>query len=144
MLLLSLCFACGAEPSMHIAFKMHEQLICDTVEPPMQASLQASEIDGFCPLMVNADREVSGTCFNVPAGAVRAFRLIYYASYDRDYELAVATETLDLTKEKRSSIVLSFDEESLDTNRDDDGDGFLNLVEYCCGSHPGINAETCN
>lgn len=143
VLLLSL--ACAPEPTeMHIGFQMHEQVSCGTVEPPMQASLQASEVEGFCPLMVSANRQVTGTCYDVPAGAVRAFRLIYYATYDRDYELAVATETLDLSNASEKSIVLEFDEESLDTNRDDDGDGFLNLVEYCCGSHPGINAETCN
>ena len=141
MLLLA---ACGGEPGgeMNIAFKMHAQVQCD--REGMQARLQASGVQGFCPLMVNADREVTGTCFNVPAGAERAFRLIYYASFDRDYELAVATQTLDLTDEKRSTIVLQFEEESLDTNRDDDGDGFINLVEFCCGSHPGINGETCN
>ncbi len=143
-LILLLAIGCGGEPepSMHIGFKMHEVVSCD--REGMQARLQASGVDGFCPLMVSADREVTGTCFNVPAGAERAFRLIYYVTLDRDYELAVATQTIDLTKEKRKSIVLEFPADSLDTNRDDDGDGFINLIEFCCGSHPGINAETCS
>ena len=138
-----LLIGCGAEPEgARIAFQMHAQVACD--REGMQARLQASGIDGFCPLMVSADRTVSGTCFNVPAGAERAFRLIYYATYDRDYELAVATEVVDLTDETRSSIVLEFDSASLDLERDDDGDEFDNLVEFCCGSHPGVRAVTCN
>jgi len=141
LILLFLSLGCGPDEGSYIAFKMHEQVTCN--REGMQAKLQASGIEGFCPLMVSADREVSGTCFNVPAGAERAFRLIYFATYDdRDYELAVATENVDLTNEKRSTITLMFDE--LDVNRDDDGDSFSNLVEFCCNSHPGINAETCN
>ncbi len=136
---------CGGDPGVaaHIAFQAHAVVACNAGDPPLKARLQASGVDGFCPLQVGGDRMVTGTCFDVPAKAVRAFRLIYYATYDRDYELAVAAQTLDLTDETRKTVVLDFPADSLDTNRDDDGDGFINLVEFCCGSHPGINAETC-
>ena len=141
LLLLALIGCGGPEEGSYIAFKMHEQVSCN--REGLQAHLQASGVEGFCPLTVSADREVSGTCFNVPAGAQRALRLIYFFKIGEDeYELAVAVENVDLTEEKRSTITVEFDE--LDVNRDDDGDAFSNLVEFCCGSDPGNIDDTCN
>jgi hypothetical protein len=131
---------CGGS-DLEVGFAIHRQVSCKS--EGLAANLEASGIEGVCPLIVNEDRTVSGVCHAVKTGEPRAFRLVYYMTLDREYELAVAQETLDLTEVKRKTIVLTFEEEGINIDIDDDGDTFLNVEEFCCGSHPGINSDVC-
>lgn len=131
---------CGGD-APNIAFTVHPQVACRT--DGLEAHLEATGVDGVCPLIVNADRTVTGTCHDVPTGMPRSFRLVYLASYDRPYELAVAVEQRDLTNVDRDTLILEFPAENLMVDQDDDGDGLTNLEEFCCGSHPGIRDQTC-
>lgn len=140
-LLLLLFIGCGGEPGLQIAFTAHPQVTCGA--DGLEAHLEATGVDGVCPLIVNADRTVTGTCHDVPTGEPRSFRLVYFASYDRPYELAVAIEQRDLTNVDRDTLILEFPADSLMIDQDDDGDTLTNLEEFCCGSHPGIRDSTC-
>lgn len=130
--------ACGGEatdaPAMHVGFRAHA-LKCDVAD--IEAKLQIAFVDEECPLTVNEDRTVEGTCPAVPTGSVRDFRLIYFKMLPGDpvpLDLASAIETADLRSVKSSPFTLSFN--SVDTDIDDDGDNASNIVEVCEGKNP--------
>jgi hypothetical protein len=133
---------CGAGtegPVMQIGFK-RQALEC-TIDQ-LQAKLQNDRVVGSCPLMVNPDDTVSGTCPAVPTGMRTTFRLEYYIVEEaptgemKEVQLAVAVKILDLTDFKRKTAVLEFSEGELMTNFDDDDDGLSNIIEVCTGRDP--------
>lgn len=134
---------CGPEEdapppaSMHVGFRMHA-LEC-TIEGRIEAKMQIAGIQDPCPLEVNPDKTVSGTCPNIPTGAVRMFRLVYFITLDGvEVQLAIILQTVDLTGETRRTVTVEFSSEEIFTDFDDDGDRVTNLVEVCMGRDPLI------
>jgi hypothetical protein len=126
--------ACGGEDGISVAFRRHA-LLCEP-EGKIEAKMQISDV-GFCSLEVGDDRTITGVCPNVPTGAVRIFRLIYFVVIEeREIQLATVIQTLDLTGETRRTITLEFSSDAVETNYDDDGDGESNIVELCTGRSP--------
>ncbi|MCA9553594.1 MAG: hypothetical protein KC933_26380 [Myxococcales bacterium] len=138
--------ACGGveeEPEQRISFTRHA-LECEIPGcyqlpegiPCIQAKLEATNVEGVCPLNVNGDRTVSGTC-RTPAQEIRDFRLVYYTYQGVDeVQLAVVTARLDLRNETRDFIRLEFPQSRLDTDFDDDLDERTNISEVCAGTNP--------
>lgn len=141
-------FACGgeaneAEPEQRIAFQRHA-LMCEIPGcfqlpdgvPCIQAKLEATGVPGVCPLDVLEDRTVSGSC-RTPAHEVRDFRLVYYTyAGPEEVQLAVVLARLDLREETNENIQLTFPQEMLLTNFDQDQDGRSNIQEICEGTNP--------
>lgn len=129
---------CGGEDGgapLRVGFQMHA-LECQP-EVQLEAKLQISGVEGFCALVVEDDRTVSGLCPNVPTGAVRVFRLIYFVTLlGVEVQLASVVQTLDLTGETRRAITLELPADQVATGYDDDGDGMTNLVEVCTNRDP--------
>ncbi len=137
--------ACGPERSgalesgeMNLGFQMHA-LECDRAG--IGAKLQILGIDGFCELSVDENRIVSGTCFRVPTGQERIFRLIYFiTSNGTEVQLATVDTIVNLEGERRKVVEISFPA-STHKNKtsdgfDDDGDGAANIEEFCRGTNP--------
>lgn len=102
----------------------------------IQAKLEATGVEGVCPLNVNGDRTVSGTC-RTPAQDVRDFRLVYYTYQGVDeIQLAVVLARLDLRGETRPELRLEFPQNRLMTDFDDDLDGRPNITEVCAETDP--------
>ena len=136
MAALALTVGCGDDPGVEtqVAFQM-EGIACD--QPGILAYLQVTGVPGICPLEVGEDRTVQGRCAPVPTGAIRDFRLVYYIQVDgEEVQLATATIQVDLREQSSSSVVLDFQPSMLVTSMDDDGDGRVNLVEFCEGTNP--------
>ncbi|MCK6546792.1 hypothetical protein L6R52_13155 [Myxococcota bacterium] len=134
IVILASASACGGDDGLPVAFRRHA-LLCEP-EGKIEAKMQISDV-GFCDLEVADDRTVSGVCPNVPTGAVRIFRLIYFVVIEgREVQLATVLQTLDLTGETRRTITLEFSSDAVETNYDDDADGQSNIVELCTGRSP--------
>ncbi len=123
---------------MNLGFQMHA-LECDRAG--IDAKLQILGIDGFCPLEVDENRIVSGTCFQVPTGQERIFRLIYFiTSNGAEVQLATVDTIVNLEGERRSTVEISFPASALKNKVgdgfDDDGDGAANIEEFCRGTNP--------
>ena len=142
---LALCAACGGAgdgaDTLQIALRQH-QLQCDI--PALQAALQVIGRDGDCPLTVNADRTVTGSCDRIPTGFVIEVRLVYdilLAEGAEPVQLATATEPVDLRSPDDEQVTINFDSASLTRDFDDDGDkgqpgGGTNLEEVCMNGNP--------
>ena len=102
----------------------------------VQAKLEATGVEGVCPLNVNPDRTVTGTC-RTPAQEVRDFRLVYYTYQGVDeIQLAVVLARLDLRGETREVLRLEFPQNRVMTDFDDDLDARTNVQEICAGTDP--------
>lgn len=132
-----------SEGGQRIAFQQHALACdipgCDQIPDGVtciQAKLEATGVEGVCPLVVGADRSVTGTC-RTPAQAIRDFRLVYYTFQGIDeIQLAVVLARLDLREETRSSIVLEFPANRVMADFDDDLDQRTNIEEVCAGTNP--------
>lgn len=156
LVLASTALACGGEETgttmraMEIGFRMHA-LECE--RPGIQAKLDTLRAsagpdkefgdEGVCLLPVDANRMVRGTCYDVPAGDVIFFRLVYYITFQGaegdwpvDVELATAVDQLDLRNQRQRTVRLEFGPDQLYTELDTDGDGRTNLQEFCEGTNP--------
>jgi hypothetical protein len=108
----------------------------------LQAKLQVSGVSPDCALQVNSDDSVMGTCPAIPTGAVREFRLLYFALLPpnspppQELDLAQASVSVDLRNWSSNNLIISYPPDSLDTSFDDDMDGVNNLRELCTGMNP--------
>jgi hypothetical protein len=130
--------ACGASREKtvdaDIGFRSHA-LMCEVTG--LSAILQVSGVDAICPLTVNPDRTVIGTC-EIPTGGIRMLRLVYSKEIDRQVvQLATASRNIDLT-EPMEEVVVEFESGMLETDFDDDGDRVTNIVEVCTGRNPRL------
>jgi hypothetical protein len=141
VLALAIAAGCGGPPpleaDMQVGFRMHH---LDCTAEGMEVKMQVS--GGYeCPLSIDADRKVEGTCLAIPAGGPRVFRLVYYAILDAmpdvPLDLAVANESVDLTEYDRPDLQLVFDDVVTDIY-DDDQDTKPNIVEWCTGGNPRL------
>lgn len=142
---LALVAACGGEEgtaSVQIALRQH-QLSCDI--PALQAALQVIGREADCPLTVNADRTITGSCGGIPTGSVIEVRLLYYILIDDEFsslvQLATITEPVDLRSPDDDQVTISFNASSLTRDYDDDADqgqpgGGTNLEEVCANGNP--------
>lgn len=139
VLLAGLLISCGGGESvgrLEIALRAH-QMPCDI--PGLQAKLQIAGQSGDCPLLVNADRTVTGECPSVPTGQVMECRLVYFIllnAVDPPVELATALEELNLVDFTGETAQLAFPSSSLNIDIDDDNDTMSNLAEVCAGGNP--------
>jgi len=129
---------CGGEPQpgLQVGFKMHA-LKCERTD--MQARIQVQVEGGYdCPLTVNPDRTVHGRCPSIPTGAIREFRLIYFAEIpgQQNLDLATALTEADLRGWTREEVAVEFPQASVSTDIDDDSDGMSNIVEWCTMQNP--------
>lgn len=132
--------ACGGAeaPVMtaQVGFKVHA-LKCD--RDGLLAKMQVQVEGGYeCPLLVNADRTVQGSCSSIPTGAIREFRLIYFAKRpgEPDLDVATALTEADLRGYTRAQLRVEFPQASINTDIDDDQDGKSNIVEWCSMENP--------
>lgn len=134
--------ACGGKDvsaTMHVSLRQH-QLQCDI--PGLQARLEVSVSGGVkCPLTVNADRTITGSCPSIPTGNVVDVRLLYFvltecAGSQSEVELASAIISVDLTGATSPQMDVSFAESNLERDIDQDTDGESNLVEVCQAKNP--------
>ncbi len=132
--------ACGEPgPELEVGFSTH-RLECEVRD--LQAWLQVSGVDGFCPLEVLPDRTIQGVCGPVPGRAERVFSILYYVflpnftGVSTQVDLARASLAVDLTEETREEVPVDFGAATLVTSFDADLDGLSNLVEVCRGTDP--------
>lgn len=144
-ILFALLFAIGCgeaaeQGELKVALRQH-QLNCDI--PGLQAKLQIS-LSGVpeCLLDVNADRTVTGSCPAIPTGNLIEVRLVYFVLTTcanvagAEVELASAIESVDLRDTSDAQVTVSFPEDSLMRDIDQDNDTRTNLEEVCVSENP--------
>jgi hypothetical protein len=96
-----------------------------------------------CPLQVNSDDTVQGTCPAIPTGSVDEFRLLYFVELDpsqpppQELDLAQASVMVDLRNFGAKNLDISYPPNSIDTSSfDDNMDGVSNLMSVCTGQNP--------
>jgi hypothetical protein len=134
--------ACGgAEDTMHVSFALRPVQEVGCTLPGLQARLEVAG-GGSCALLVNADQTAEGNCPKVATGQVLEFRLVYFASTllpdNTPYEIQLATATTqaDLRDYGDDQLLLTFTQDMLQTDFDDDGDSVSNIQELCDGTNP--------
>lgn len=139
--------ACGGSElgAMRLSLRLH-QLACNEI-PGLQAELQVAGRSANCPLDVNADRTITGSCPSIPTGRPVQVRLAYFIQLDPQTRvtLAVANQDLDLTAPADEVVVVDFPEGSVSWSDldqfDDDTDRVSNLEEVCQGRDPRRSGE---
>src|SRR5207302_3841385 len=109
----------GGDGAVHVAFQRHA-LTCDI--PDLQAELEVSN-GMICPLTVNDDRTVEGTCARVPTGRMLTFRLAYFVTLENAPNpecLAIAVVDEDLRGYSKSQLTIVFPAAKLQSDIVDD------------------------